>query len=123
MVGLAPPTVTRKSHPEACVLHTAAFWQEVTNGNPTSMVGKGGSNDKAVSTIPPHPGHFLTLSDHEATDNSMIGGRRQTGGGARGPRAVTTITPFYSQELSFPPEQPRVTHQSPPKCLPFSQWS
>ena len=29
MVGLAPPTVTCKSHPEACVLHTAAFFLAV----------------------------------------------------------------------------------------------
>ena len=58
------------------------FWQEVWNGNPTSMVGKGGSNDTARFRHPTSPrGHFLTLNDHETTHSTMIDSGRQTGGG------------------------------------------
>ena len=99
------------------------FWQEVWNGNPTSMVGKGGSNDKARFRHPTSPpGHFLTLSDHETTNSTRTDGSRQTGGGPWSSSANTSPC-FSSQEkLSTWATQSR-TSKPTPKRLPFSQRS
>lgn len=117
-----PHLLWHVNHTQKPVFYTRLlfFWQEVWNGNPTSMVGKGGSNDKARFHHPTSPpGHFLTLSDHEATDSSMIGGRRQTGGGPAVLGQPTRHPPSTARSSLFHLSNPESHIKAHPKMSPL----